>query len=1116
MPRLSRSRRSPRPASAAARRARTLLPALLVLAVAPSARAQSFVNFEAGQVRPLALSPDGSRLFATNTPDGRVEIFGVEAAGLTHQCSVPVGLEPVALAAASETELWVVNHLSDSVSIVDITSCAAARVRRTLLVGDEPRDIVFAGANGQLAFITTAHRGQNHPLDPEYTSEGVGRADVWVFDATNLGTSLEGDPETIITLFGDTPRGLAVSRDGSRVYAAVFHSGNRTTTVNEGLVCDGGATALGCTINGNSVPGGLPGPNTDANNVTGPETGLIVHWNPLTSRWEDPLGRNWNNAIRFSLPDLDVFEIDAAASPPVERDQFAGVGTVLFNLAVNPVNDKVYVTNTEAGNAVRFEGPGTHSTTVRGNLHRSRVTIIDPALGAVTPRPLNSHIDYGVVPSPAGVAEKSLATPVGIVISADGATAWIAAFGSSRIGVFDTSELEAGTFTPSVANQIALSGGGPSGLVLDEASGRLYVLTRFDNGISTVDIDSRSETAHTLLHNPEPSAIVEGRPFLYDALATSSNGEASCSSCHVFGDLDSLAWDLGNPDDEVLTNANPFEFGPLGSPDFHPLKGPMTTQSLRGMAGHGPMHWRGDRTGALEAASVQPNSGAFNEDAAFKKFNPAFVGLVGRDTTLTNTEMQKFTDFILSVTYPPNPNRALDNALSVSAFSGEGIYFGPASDGVRNCNGCHTLDLAQGFFGTDGESTFENETQHFKVAHLRNMYQKVGMFGLPQVPFLGGADSGFSGDQIRGFGFLHDGSIPRLFDFFGATVFGLTDTQQRQMEAFALEFPSNMAPVVGQQVTRTFTNGSVANPRINLLVARAAAGECDVVVKGMIAGAARGAVRLASGAFATDRESEGTFTQAQLLDLVTGSTSEQTWTCAPPGSGERIGIDRDEDGFRDRDELDQGTDPASAASYPGAPAGIRTSSFLLRDDNLPPFTETKRTLTFKSAPYQGVASGVTLPAPGSTGDPTAGGATLEVYLAAGGAADVVSLDLPAAHWSSAGTGPTLSYRYTDPDHADGPVGVIKLSPGKLLIRGKGADLPALSSAPLGEVGLRLTLGSAAILCATAPPREPALNFDNTARWQAVPNTAAPSSCPTIPGAGSASHAFLGTTPSLVE
>jgi hypothetical protein len=82
---------------------------------------------------------------------------------------------------------------------------------------------------------------------------------------------------------------------------------------------------------------------------------------------------------------------------------------------------------------------------------------------------------------------------------------------------------------------------------------------------------------------------------LYDAVLSSSNGEASCSSCHIFGDFDSLTWDLGNPDDMALNNPNPFEFG--GSSSFAPLKGPMATQSLRGMANHGPMHWRGDRTG---------------------------------------------------------------------------------------------------------------------------------------------------------------------------------------------------------------------------------------------------------------------------------------------------------------------------------------------------------------------------------------------------------------------------------------------------------------------------------------------------------------------------------------
>src|SRR5262252_1978510 len=120
----------------------------LMLAVAPDVGAVSFIEFESGLVRPLAL-----------TPDDRLQIFSVSPSGLSPLWSVPVGMEPVAVAARSNTEAWVVNHLSDSVSVVDLAS-SPPRVVRTLLVGDEPRDIVFAGTGGNRAFVTTAHRGQ--------------------------------------------------------------------------------------------------------------------------------------------------------------------------------------------------------------------------------------------------------------------------------------------------------------------------------------------------------------------------------------------------------------------------------------------------------------------------------------------------------------------------------------------------------------------------------------------------------------------------------------------------------------------------------------------------------------------------------------------------------------------------------------------------------------------------------------------------------------------------------------------------------------------------------------------------------------------------------------------
>src|SRR5262245_38392640 len=112
-----------RPGGTAGQMARRALAAALLLATASATRAASFVEFESGQVPPLTLSPDRTRLFAVNTPDDRLEVFAVDGSGnLTHTGSVAVGLEPVAVAARTNTEVWVVNHLSDSVSIIDVSS----------------------------------------------------------------------------------------------------------------------------------------------------------------------------------------------------------------------------------------------------------------------------------------------------------------------------------------------------------------------------------------------------------------------------------------------------------------------------------------------------------------------------------------------------------------------------------------------------------------------------------------------------------------------------------------------------------------------------------------------------------------------------------------------------------------------------------------------------------------------------------------------------------------------------------------------------------------------------------------------------------------------------------
>ncbi len=541
-----------------------------------------------------------------------------------------------------------------------------------------------------------------------------------------------------------------------------------------------------------------------------------------------------------------------------------------------------------------------------------------------------------------------------MAFSRDGATLYVAAFGSAKVGVLDTAELEAGELDAARSSRgyLELSGGGPSGLALDHERRRLYVMTRFDNSVAWIDLESGTEAGKIALPDPEPAAVTSGRPFLYDAVHTSSNGEASCAGCHVFGDVDALAWDLGDPGGEVTRSPIPIlredeahglepPINGTGDPrDFHPMKGPMTTQTLRGLARSGALHWRGDR--ATGPAGTHPG----NAEVAFRNFVVAFPGLLGHRARLRDAQMKKFARFVLRLVPPPNPVRALDNSLTPRQAAGRELFESRLlSGGVgdRRCRNCHTVEPLRGRFGTGGHQAFVGQTQIFKVPHLRGLYQKVGKFGLPQLTTLRPGDASHQGDQVRGFGFLHDGSIDTLFRFLKSRIFtededesevfrnevGFKDDgERRDLERFLLAFDTDLAPIVGQQVTLTAANAAAVGPRLDLMIERAEAPfvsealggvvtECELIVKGVVGGEPRGGLYdPVERRFVTDRAAEGRFTAAAVRGLARQPGQELTFTCVPPGSGRRTALDRDEDGFYDRDELDAGSDPSDAASLP--------------------------------------------------------------------------------------------------------------------------------------------------------------------------------------------------------
>jgi hypothetical protein len=127
-------------------------------------------------------------------------------------------------------------------------------------------------------------------------------------------------------------------------------------------------------------------------------------------------------------------------------------------------------------------------------------------------------------------------------------------------------------------------------------------------------------------------------------------------------------------------------------------------------------------------------------------------------------------------------------------------------------------------------------------------------------------------------------------------------------------FDTNFFPIMGQQVTLTEDNGDVVGPRIDLLLQRADLGECDLVAM-RSNNPDKGHLYLGGGTFKTDEAAAEPVSDKQLRKKAKNGKTV-TYTCVPPGTGNRMALDRDQDGALDGDELSAGTDPANATSVP--------------------------------------------------------------------------------------------------------------------------------------------------------------------------------------------------------
>jgi YVTN family beta-propeller protein len=820
---------------------RILAIALVMAFAGAQAVAQTFAHFEARHVHPIALTPDGTRLLALNSSEGRLSVFNVSSSVNPEPilvAEIPVGIEPVSIRVRTNDEVWVVNEVSDSVSIV---SLSRAVVTDTIRASDEPADVVFA--NGK-AYVTCARSNT-----------------VKVFDQ-----STHAEISTI-PLTGLYPRALATSADGTKVYAAFLQSGNRTTVLTPDQ-----APAQPAPTNGALPPA--------------PDTGLIVAAN-------DP-------RVAYTVLDNDVAEINTSTNAVTRY--FTGVGTNLFDVAVQPGTGDLWVPNTEARNTVRFE------PVLRGHIVDNRVTKVVVSTASAFASDLNVGVNYSLLPNPEAQAT-ALAQPTSAVFSPNGDHLWVTAFGSDRIAKLNTSgvvleRVDVRTPPADGGDNGSRKMRGPRGLVWNAAGTWLYVLNKLSNTVSVVDAEELEILAERPVggYDPMPANIKEGRGFFFDA-RLSGNGNMSCATCHVDADLDGIAWDLGDPGGSMVTVMGTNAAAHLTTPiprDIHPMKGPLTTQTLRGMQAGSPFHWRGDRP-------------------TLQSFNPTFDKLMG-GTQIATADINAMAAYLLTLRHHPNPNRNLNNSLPTT-FAGGNPSIGKSlfDDHIKShCITCHAG--AQGSNNNLDDFRLTDSRDQIKTPPIRTVYQRIFLNRTA------GAQS------VTGFGLGRNGASPGNFlptvHFYDLDMLE-TPAEFADVKAYVLCFDTGtpQSSAVARTVTAANMTQSVVLADISLLESQSSSSLNDLVVQGIVEGKPRAYFyNRTTLRYITDKASEATLTRNQLLALL-GPTDAVTFSGTLIGQGLRRGGDRDRNGILDSDEAKPGISlsPLTGAqvrvAWPEVPGG---------------------------------------------------------------------------------------------------------------------------------------------------------------------------------------------------
>ena len=601
-------------------------------------------SFMSPHASPIAVS--GGLVFVVNTPAATVDVIDAQSHEIVRR--VNVGIDPVGIAVRPDgKEVWIANHVSDSVSVIDADQASPTRFQVIATVQDfdaatkatrfdEPVGIAFA--SNDKAYVSLSSENK--------------------IAVVNVATR---QVEKRLDITAQDPRAIIV-RNG-RLYVIPFESNNQTQL-------SGGAKDK---IDGNLV-------TFDAWNHS------IANNNVLS------LGHVVDIVKHPKVPDRDLYVFNTQTDTLIKTVNT--LGTLLYGLTVDS-KGRVFIAQTDARNEVNGRaGTKKHGLAeLENRAFLNRITSVSFQGDVAEPPRL---IDLEPLPPNQSEPGMSLATPFAIQISDDDSTLVASASGSDKLFTVDAT-------TGAVLGRVDV-GAVPEGIALESSTGgkpsRAWVLNAAANTVSLVDLSdpaSPKVTATVTLEDPTHPAVKRGR-IAFSTAASSTTGTFSCASCHPDGHTDQLLWVLKTP---IVTGGN--QIMPRST---MPVRGLRDTAPFHwdGIPGdpYGGIHSAHVRDSVPSNSSIDhPESSPRHLidgglASTMSKEGDTSVNDEGKAGKLSAKERDDMAKFLLSVPYPPAQRRAYNNVLSSAAVTGFKLFHidgdnDPGKSQPNRCGDCHRM-----------------------------------------------------------------------------------------------------------------------------------------------------------------------------------------------------------------------------------------------------------------------------------------------------------------------------------------------------------------------------------------------------------------------------------------